>query len=181
MRPGITWAIVGALAVIVVFAGLDVLRSAGDEPTPSAAASATAVTTTRTEPDRSTAREVERTGNSWARLFGAGRTCNQFMVQPACERVACERLSGELIENCTRVSPKVQRSFAAAGVQDIVIRGIWAAARFSNGETVLFREVGISGSWAIVGSGQAASSSSSDAHRTRQRPALAAKVTCRSR
>jgi hypothetical protein len=149
MRPGITWVIVAAVAVIVIFAGLDVLRS---EPTPSAA-SATAVTTTRTEPDRNTAREVERTGNSWARLFGAGRTCNQFMVQPACERVACERPSGELIENCTRVSPKVRRSFAAAEVQDIVIRGIWAAARFSNGETVLFREVGISGSWAIVGVG----------------------------
>jgi hypothetical protein len=73
------------------------------------------------------------------------------MVQPACERVACERVSGELIENCTPVSSKVQRSFAAAEVQDVVVRGRWAAARFSNGETVLFREVGISGSWAIVG------------------------------
>jgi hypothetical protein len=153
MRPGITWVIVGAVAVIVVFAGLDVLRSAGDEPTPSAA-NETAVTTTRTEPDRSITQEIERKGNSWARLFGAGRTCNQFMVQPACEQVACERVSGELIENCTRVSSKVQRSFAAAEVQDVVIRGTWAAARFSNGETVLFREVGIKrGSWAIVGVG----------------------------
>jgi hypothetical protein len=152
MRPVITWVIVGAVAVVGVFASLDVLLSAGDEPTASAV-SATAVTTTRTEPDRSTTQEIQRTGNSWARVFGAGRTCNQFMVQPACERVACERPSGELIENCTRVSPKVQRSFAAAEVQDIVIRGIWAAARFSNGETVLFREVGISGSWAIVGVG----------------------------
>jgi hypothetical protein len=48
MRPGITWMIVGAVAVIVVFAGLDALRSAGGEPTPSDA-SATTVTTTRTE------------------------------------------------------------------------------------------------------------------------------------
>ena len=114
-RPGITWLIVGALAVIVVFAGLDVLRSAGDEPTPSAM-SATAVTTTRIEPDRRTAQKIKRTGNSWARLFGAGRRCNKFMIQPACERVACERPSGELIENCTRVSSEVQRSFAAAEV-----------------------------------------------------------------
>jgi hypothetical protein len=150
MRPVITWVIVGAVAVIVIFASLDVLLSAGDEPTPSAVA---AVTTTRTEPDPSTAQEIERTGNSWARLFGAGRTCNKFMIQPACERVACERPSGELIENCTRVSPTVQRSFATAEVQDIVIRGIWAAARFSNGETVMFRDVGISRSWAIVGVG----------------------------
>jgi hypothetical protein len=152
MRPGITWVIVGAVAVIAIFAGLDVLRSTGDEATPSAVSS-TAVTTTRTEPDRRTAQEIERTGNSWARLFGAGRRCNKFMIQPACERVACERPSGELIENCTRVSSEVQRSFAAAEVEDVVIRGIWAAARFSNGETVLFREVGISRSWAIVGVG----------------------------
>jgi hypothetical protein len=152
MRPAITWVIVGAVAVIVVFASLDALLSARDEPTPSAV-TATAVTTTRTEPDRRTTQEIERTGNSWARLFGAGRTCNEFMVQPACEQVACERVSGELIENCTRVSSEVQRSFAAAEVEDVVIRGIWAAARFSNGETVLFRDVGISRSWAIVGVG----------------------------
>src|SRR4051794_22681100 len=107
MRPGITWVIVGAVAIIAVFAGLDVLRSAGDEPTPSAIG-ATAGTTTRTEPDRRTAQKIERTGNSWARLFGAGRSCNKFMIQPACERVACERPSGELIENCTPVSSEVQ-------------------------------------------------------------------------
>lgn len=152
MRPGITWVIVGAVAVIAVFAGLDVLRSPGDDPTPSAM-SATAVTTTRTEPDRSTAQEIERISDNWAQLFGGGRTCNQFMIQPACERVACERVSGELIENCTRVSCEVQRSFAAAEVEDVVIRGRWAAARFSNGETVLFREIGMSGGWAIVGVG----------------------------
>lgn len=149
MRPGITWVIVGAVAVIGIFAGLDVLRPAGNEPTLSAASASA----TRTKPDRSTSQEIERTGNSWARLFGAGRTCNRFMIQPACERVACERVSGELIENCTRVSSKIQRSFAAAEVEDVVIRGIWAAARFSNGETVLFRDIGISRSWAIVGVG----------------------------
>jgi hypothetical protein len=33
MRPRATWIILGAVAVIVLFAGLDALRSAGDEPT----------------------------------------------------------------------------------------------------------------------------------------------------
>jgi hypothetical protein len=77
------------------------------------------------------------------------------MHQPACERVACERARGELIENCTRVSSKIQGS-AGAEVQDIVIRGRWAAARFSNGETVRFQEVGTSDSWWIdtVGAGR---------------------------
>jgi hypothetical protein len=92
--------------------------------------------------------EIERIGNSWARLFGAGRTCNQFMHQPACERVACERPGGVAIENCTPVSSEVQRSFEGAVVQDIVIRGKWAAARFSNGETVRLQEfLGGDGWW----------------------------------
>jgi hypothetical protein len=92
--------------------------------------------------------EIEQTANEWARLFGAGRRCNEFMHQPACEWVACVHAGGELIENCTRVSSKVQRSFASAEVQDIVIRGEWAAARFSNGETVRLHEfLGGDGWW----------------------------------
>jgi hypothetical protein len=80
---------------------------------------------------------IEQTGNKWARLFGAGHRCNRFMGQPACQRIECERVGGIAIQNCTPLSPAVQRSFAGAVVQDIVIRGHWAAARFSNGKTVL--------------------------------------------
>jgi hypothetical protein len=92
--------------------------------------------------------EIERIGNRWARLFGAGRRCNQFMHQPACEWVACERPGERAIQKCTPVSSKVQRSFAGAVVQDIVIRGKWAAARFSNGEIVRLQEfLGGDGWW----------------------------------
>jgi len=100
--------------------------------------------------------EIERIGNRWARLFGAGRRCNQFMHQPACEWVACKHAGGEAIENCTRVSSKVQRSFSTAVVQEVVIKGQRAAARFSNGETVRFLERDIGGSWWIdrVGAGR---------------------------
>jgi hypothetical protein len=91
---------------------------------------------------------IEQTGNAWARLFGAGSRCNQFMHQPACEWVACKHAGGEAIENCTRVSSKVQRSFAGAVVRDVVIRGKWAAARFSNGKTVRLQEfLGGDGWW----------------------------------
>jgi hypothetical protein len=62
-------------------------------------------------------------GNEWARLFGAGRTCNRFMHQPACERVACERIGGVAIANCAPLSSAVQRSFAGAVVEEVVIRG----------------------------------------------------------
>jgi hypothetical protein len=82
-------------------------------------------------------KEIERLGNRWARLFGAGRRCNQLMGQPLCERINCERL-GEPIPNCTPVSSKVQRSFAGAVVREVVVRGQRAAARFSNGATVRF-------------------------------------------
>jgi hypothetical protein len=83
-------------------------------------------------------KEIEQTANGWASLFAAGQRCNRFMHQPACEWVDCKRPGGEQIENCTPVSSEVQRSFAGAVVQDIAISGKWAAARFSNGETVRF-------------------------------------------
>jgi hypothetical protein len=92
--------------------------------------------------------EIEQIGNSWARLFGAGRRCNRFMHQPACQWVACERAGEGAIQNCTPVSSEVQRSFAGAVVRDVVIRGKRAAARFSNGETVrLERFLGGDGWW----------------------------------
>jgi hypothetical protein len=98
--------------------------------------------------------EIEQTGNEWARLFGAGRRCNRYMGQPACEWVACASAGAGPIPNCTPVSSKVQRSFRRAVVEDIVIRGQRAAARFSNGETVRFQEN--LGFWGIerVGAGQ---------------------------
>jgi hypothetical protein len=82
--------------------------------------------------------EIEQMGNQWARLFGAGRRCPGFMAQPACEWVDCERPGGRPIQNCAPVSSEVQRSFAGAVVEEVVIRGHRAAARFSNGETVRF-------------------------------------------
>jgi hypothetical protein len=94
-------------------------------------------------------KEIERLGNRWARLFGAGRRCNRFMGQPLCEQIDCERVGGRPIRNCTPVSSKVQRSFADAVVREIVIRGHHAAARFSNGETVRFAEDAGRGSWWI--------------------------------
>lgn len=92
-------------------------------------------------------KEIERLGNRWARLFGAGRRCNRLMGQPLCEQIDCERTGGRPIRNCTPVSSKVQRSFAGAVVREIVIRGHHAGARFSNGETVRLAEDG--GFWWI--------------------------------
>jgi hypothetical protein len=98
---------------------------------------------------------IERTGNRWARLFAAGQTCNRFMHQPACESIVCKHAGGAAIEDCTPVSSEVQRSFGGAVVEDIVIRGEWAAARFSNGVTVRLEEKSAGASWWIarVGAG----------------------------
>jgi hypothetical protein len=50
MRPGITWIIVGAVVVVGLLAGLDALRSSGEEPPP-AEANTTDATTAREETD----------------------------------------------------------------------------------------------------------------------------------
>jgi hypothetical protein len=100
-------------------------------------------------------KQIERLGNRWARLFGAGRRCNQLMGQPLCQRINCERVGGRPIANCTPVSSEVQRSFAGAVVRGIVIRGRHAAAKFSNGETVRFTKSPVDQVWFIerVGAG----------------------------
>jgi hypothetical protein len=51
MRPGVTWIIVVAVVVVGVFAGLDELRSSGDERPPAEASATEAVTTTQAETD----------------------------------------------------------------------------------------------------------------------------------
>lgn len=51
MRPGITWIIVGAVVAMGVFAGLDALRSSGDEPPPAEASATEAVAPTQPETD----------------------------------------------------------------------------------------------------------------------------------
>jgi hypothetical protein len=98
--------------------------------------------------------EVERIGNRWAPLFAAApnpdacagfdelhpnrEVAVKYMGQPACEQAICERVGHRAIKNCTPLSLKLQNSFADARVQDVVVRGHQAAAKFSNGVTVEF-------------------------------------------
>jgi hypothetical protein len=60
------------------------------------------------------------------------------MTQPLCERIACERVGGLRIRNCTRPTSVFRRSFKNAIVLDIAFKRRRAAARFSNGEVVEF-------------------------------------------
>jgi hypothetical protein len=148
----ITWIVVGGVVALLVVAGVDAfLSSESGTSTPTTESGTSTPTTTdiQTSPSLSAEQEIERTGNRWARFFGAGRLGCQDMTQPACERAACERPGGRLIQNCTPLSLEFRSSFAEAVVEDIAIRGHRAAARFSNGETILFVEVGASGSWWI--------------------------------
>jgi hypothetical protein len=81
---------------------------------------------------------VELTANEWARLFAASdrAACQRYMSQPACERVNCIRVGNRTIENCTPVSAAFRKSFRDARVEEVAIERNFAAARFSNGETV---------------------------------------------
>ena len=90
-----------------------------------------------TEPTLSPTLKIEQTGNNWAPLFAANdRAACEFQTQPLCERIACERVGGFKIRNCTPPSTALQKSFEGATVQDIAIKGDRAAVRFSNGEVV---------------------------------------------
>jgi len=95
--------------------------------------------------------KIERTGNEWARLFAASATRDcRYMTQPLCERISCERISGPM-ENCTPPSAAYRKSFRDATVQDIMIKGHRAAARFSNGEAIEYflPRIQIRGGWLI--------------------------------
>jgi hypothetical protein len=83
---------------------------------------------------------IDEAANNWARLFAASDegSCN-LMTHTGCERESCVRVfpKPEPVPKCTRPSTTFRRSFRDATVQEIAINGDRAAARFSNGETVL--------------------------------------------
>jgi hypothetical protein len=97
---------------------------------------------------------VEDMGNRWAWLFD-DRRCNEFMTQPACEWVVCEHVGGATIKGCKPLSPDIRRSFGGAVVEEVVVKGKRAAARFSNGVSVRLLERSGPTSWWIdrVGAG----------------------------
>ena len=143
--------IVAAVGVIAALAVADALR-----PEPSTRAIAPQATTAPRQPklldtyraDLTPKQEIQRIGNSWARLFAAAdRQACQYMSQPACERVVCERVGMGPIPNCALPSSKFRRSFEDATVQAVVIKGHRAAARFSTGAIVEF--YGDGGTWSI--------------------------------
>ena len=126
--------VVGAVVLVGVVAGVDALRSSGSEnDLPTATGSQTG-----DAENGSPEREIERTANRWALLFGAGRSCNRYMTQLACEQAECERAGGRSIPNCIPLSSEFLASFAGATVEGVVVRGDEAGVRFSNGETVEF-------------------------------------------
>jgi hypothetical protein len=94
-------------------------------------------------------REIERIGNAWAPLFAAGplAAACRHETQPLCERIACQRVGGFEMRNCTPPTSAFRNSFFGATVQAVEIRGQRAAARFSNGEVVEL--YGDGGTWSI--------------------------------
>lgn len=151
-RVTVTSLVVAAVGVIAALAVADALRSRSSTPA-TAPPTATrpvppAPLPDTTVPSLTPAQRIERIGNTWAPLFAAARprACN-YMTQPACERVACERVGSGPIPNCTLPSSKFRRSFEDATVQDVSVKGYRAAARFSNGELVEF--FGDGGTWWI--------------------------------
>ena len=111
---------------------------------------------TRTAGQRGSAQQaVELAANEWARLFAASdpAACERLEAQPACEREDCRRAGGRKVEDCTPPSQAFRNSFQDARVVDVAVKGRFAGARFSNGETVRLDRVdgtGSNGVWLIV-------------------------------
>jgi hypothetical protein len=96
-----------------------------------------------TPADLDTMQEIEETGNKWARLFAASdpAACEGYMTQPACERESCVRVGPKPVPDCKLPSAAFRLSFRRARVEDVVVNGKFAGARFSNGRTVVFIHV----------------------------------------
>lgn len=96
-----------------------------------------------TPADLAAVQEIEETGNRWARLFAASdpAACERYMTQPACERESCVRVGPKPVPHCRLPSAAFRLSFLRARVEDVVVDGKFAGARFSNGRTVLFIHV----------------------------------------
>jgi len=92
---------------------------------------------------RSPDRRIKQMANEWAGLFAASdpRACDNYMTQPACERMECMRPGNRPVENCTPVSPAFRRSFRGARVQNLHIDGEYAGVAFSNGRTAVLTRV----------------------------------------
>jgi hypothetical protein len=147
----LTLLVVAGIGVLGALAVVDALRS---EPSSSTSATSAPTTPSASAEDE---QQIELIGNQWAPLFAAGRTpgCSLgegliVLTQPLCERIACERVGGIKVRNCTPPTSAFRNSFAEATVQDIEIKGNppRAAARFSNGEVIELIEWG--SSWAIA-------------------------------
>lgn len=156
VRPGLRAALaVGAAAVVVVLtvvvAGLD---DGARRQQPPGAQPVSPPVDSGPGPFIPERQRIARTANRWARLFVHDDLggCN-YMSQPACERLSCERVGGRPIPHCTPPSPAFRRSFAGAKVEDVETKGYRAAARFSNGQVVELERVSgdqLDGVWWIT-------------------------------
>ncbi len=147
-RNASTLLVVAAVGFLAALAIADGLRSGQ----PSSAPTRESPTTTSPRPpppppdaippSPTASQQIERSGNAWARAFATGRprrdqSC-RYQTQPLCERNACVRVGAIKIRNCTPPTRAFRLSFLNARVEEIVIKGNRAAARFSNGEVVGF-------------------------------------------
>jgi hypothetical protein len=124
--------IVAAIGVLVAVAAADALRSRGSSP--DIDRDAEVLLESEASAGGSPNERVQGISDRWASSFARG-SC-EYMTQPLCERLACERVGGHKIKNCTPVPRAYRKSFDGAIVSDVAFNGDRAAAWFSNGEAI---------------------------------------------
>jgi hypothetical protein len=98
----------------------------------------------------SSEKDIVRVGNGWAPTFAASgpESCVLDMTEQACARVVCEE-GGDAIEHCVPLSRTEKSSFRGATVQEVVVHGDRAGARFSNGVIVEFTRAAPDSEWQV--------------------------------
>jgi hypothetical protein len=165
VRPAVRAVLAAGAAAVAVALGVVVAADDDAERRPQPAPGVQSPPATNDDsslyPSLSSRQQVARIANRWAPLFAAApnpdacagydplhpsrEVAAKYMAQPPCEQAVCKRVPDETIENCTPLSPEFQRSFENATVEDVAERGNRAAARFSNGATVVLQKVKQSG------------------------------------
>jgi hypothetical protein len=123
---------------LLVFGAVALVAGDGSDDETTVTTETQTTVESRDEPVVSPRVKIRRTLEEWAPLFAAAantQSC-QHMIQPVCERIACERVGNRPIKNCTPPSSAYRKSFEGVTVVDVVIVGLRAAATFSNGQPV---------------------------------------------
>ena len=136
-----------AIGIVIAVAVADSLRSNESSPAQVAAPEPDLGDRSQVPARPSRQQRIREIADGWIRNFADGVGGCEYMTQPLCEQIACERVGDRKIANCRPPTHGFRRSFDGALVLDVAFKGNRAAARLSNGKVIEFW--GDAGTWLV--------------------------------